>query len=312
VKAVRFQDYGDPGVLRYEDADQPIPGPDEVRIAVAATSFNWFDAAMRNGFFQEVLPVAFPHVPGIDVAGTIDELGAGVSGFQVGDAVVGFLPLVPDGAAAEYAVAPAELLVAAPTTIPLVDAAALPVVGLAAWQALFEHAGLAAGQRVLVNGAGGSVGGHALRLAKRAGAHVIATASPRSVERVRAAGANEIIDHTATSVAEAVDVPVDVVLNVARVAPEELARVVALIQPGGIVVSTATPASSDDERGVRAAQVIVRSDAGQLATLVGLVDAGELRVDVADRRPLAELPAIHAEGDAGALPGKVVVLPAAA
>lgn len=309
MKAMRFNEYGDPSVLRYEDVQEPVPGPGEVRIAVAATSFNWFDAAMRSGFFQDVLPLAFPHVPGIDVAGTIDELGASVSGFEVGDAIVGFLPLIPDGAAAEYVVAPAELLVAAPTTIPLVDAAALPVVALTAWQALFEHAELSSGQRLLVNGAGGAVGGHAMRLAKRAGARVIATASPRSIERVRAAGADQVIDHTATNVAEAVDEPVDVLLNVARVTDGELASLAALIRPGGIVVSTATPASADDERGVRAAQVVVRSDASQLAALVGLVDAGALHVDVADRRPLAHLADIHAEGDSGALPGKVVVFP---
>jgi NADPH:quinone reductase-like Zn-dependent oxidoreductase len=312
MKTMRFHEYGDPAVLRYEDVDPPIPGPGEVRIAVAASSFNWFDAAMRSGFFRDVIEVAFPHVPGIDVAGTIDELGAGVTAFEIGDAVVGFLPVFADGAAAEYVVAPAELLAEAPTSIPLVDAAALPVVGLTAWQSLFEHAGLRRGQRVLVNGAGGAVGAHAVRLAKRAGAHVIGTARRRSIERAHAAGADEVIDHTTTSVAEAVAAPVDVVLNVARVTPEELAPVAALVRPGGIVVSTATPATADDERGVRAAQVVVRSDAGQLAQLVGLVDAGELRVDVADRRPLAELPAIHAEADAGTLPGKVVVLPAAA
>ena len=103
----------------------------------------------------------------------------------VGDAVIGFLPMTADGAAAEYVVAPAEILAPAPTSIPLADAAALPMVGLTAWQALFDDAGLAAGQRVLINGAGGAVGGYAVQLAKRAGAHVIATASPRSRERVR-------------------------------------------------------------------------------------------------------------------------------
>jgi NADPH:quinone reductase-like Zn-dependent oxidoreductase len=309
MKAMRFHEYGAPNVLRYEDIDPPIPGPGEVRIAVAATSFNRFDAALRVGFFREMLDLTLPHVPGIDVSGTIDALGADVSDLQVGDAVIGILQPLTDGSAAEYVVAPADLLAAAPTTLALADAAALPVAALTAWQALFEHAELGAAQRLLVNGAGGAVGGHAVQLAKRAGAHVIATASPRSVERVGAAGADEIIDHTAASVADAVVDPVDVVLNVTpAAAPEELVPIAALIRPGGIVVSTTTPVSADDERGVRAAQVYVRRDVGQLAEIVALVDAGELRVDIADRRPLADLGAIHAEAEDDGLPGKVVVV----
>ena len=311
MKAIRFHEYGDPDVLRHEDVDEPTPGPGEVRIRVAATSFNPVDAGIRGGLLRDVFPVALPHVPGIDVAGTVDALGAEVTDLRVGDAVVGFLPLVADGASAEYVVAPAELLAAAPTTIPLADAAALPAVGLTAWQALFDHAGVGAGQRVLVNGAGGAVGGYAVRLAKRAGAEVVPTASPRSAERVQATGADQIIDHTATSVADAVTAPVDVVLNLAPVAPYQLAALAALIRPGGVALSTTTPAPADDRRGVRAVDVYLRSDAGQLATLVAMVDAGELRVDVGERLPLAQLPAVHAQAVAGGLPGKVVLLPGA-
>ena len=214
--------------------------------------------------------------------------------------------MVADGAAAEYAVAPAESLAQAPTSIPLADAAALPIVGLTAWQALFDDAGLAAGQRVLINGAGGAVGGYAVQLAKRAGAHVIATASPRSAGRVRAAGADEIIDHTTTEVAVAE--PVDVLLNLARVAPENLTALVALVASGGVVVNTVPTIETpgDEARGVRAVGVFVRSDAEQLSRLAALVDAGELRVDVAERVPLDALPALHAK--AAALSGKVVVV----
>lgn len=198
------------------------------------------------------------------------------------------------------------------TRIPLPDAAALPSVGLAAWQALFDDAGLTAGQRVLINGAGGAVGGYAVQLAKQARAHVIATASPRSSGRVRSAGADEVIDHTTTEVTVAE--PVDVLLNLARIAPEELVALVALVRPGGVVVNTVPtiPTPADDERGVRAVGVFVRSDAEQLSRLVAMVDRGDLRVDVAERVPLPELPAVHAKAAAGALPGKVVVIPAAA
>src|SRR3954469_21421131 len=185
MKAVRFHEYGEPDVLRYEDADQPHPGPGEVRLRVAASAFNPVDDGIRGGYLRDVFPVALPHIPGIEVAGTIDALDESVQGVRVGDNVVGFLSMVADGAAAEYVVAPAGILAPAPTGIPLADAAALPMVGLTAWQALFEDAGLTAGQRVLINGAGGAVGGYAVQLAKRARAHVIAAAGPRSAERAR-------------------------------------------------------------------------------------------------------------------------------
>jgi len=312
MKAVRFHEYGAPDVLRYEDVEEPVPGPDEVRIRVAATSFNPVDAGIRGGFLREAFPVALPHVPGIDVAGTVDAVGANVTGRRVGDRVIGFLPMVADGAAAEYVVAPAQLLADAPASIPLADAAALPEVGLTAWQSLSEHADLRAGQRLLVNGAGGAVGGYAVQLAKRAGAHVIATASPRSTERVRRAGADEIIDYTTISVAEVVSPPLDAVLNLAPVGPAELGALAGLVRPGGVVLSTLPAVMPEETRSVRAIAVFVRSEAGQLADLVGMVDAGELHVDVAERLPLSQLSAVHARADAGALPGKVVLLPAAA
>ncbi|GAA1428169.1 NADP-dependent oxidoreductase [Microlunatus lacustris] len=310
MRAVRFHEHGDPDVLRYEEVEQPVPAAGQVRLRVAATSFNGVDATIRAGAMRGPIPVQLPHTPGIDVAGTVDALGPGVSGFGVGDAVIGFLPMGDDGAAAEYVLAPAEILTAAPSSIPLADAAALPSVGLTAWQALFDHGRLAPGQRVLVNGAGGAVGGYAVQLAKDAGAHVIATASPRSSERVRAAGADEVVDHTRTAVTTAVTEPVDLVLNLAPVAPEELTALLSLVRPGGALVSTTVwmPAPSDDERGVRGVDLFVRSDAAQLARLGGMVDQGDLHVDVAERVPLDQLPEVHVRAGAGSISGKVVVL----
>jgi NADPH:quinone reductase-like Zn-dependent oxidoreductase len=309
MKAMRFHEYGDPGVLRYEDVEQPEPGAGEVRVRVAGSAFNPVDDGIRGGYLQGPFPVTLPHTPGIEVSGTVDALGDGVTGFAVGDAVVGFLPMAATGSAAEYVIAPAEVLAAAPTSIPLADAAALPMVGLAAWQALFDDAGLTAGQRVLINGAGGAVGGYAVQLAKGAGAHVIATASPRSAERVRSAGADEVIDHTTTNVTVAE--PVDALLNLARISPEELNALVAHVKAGGVVVNTVPtiPTPADEARGVRGIGLFVRSDAEQLARLVTLVDRGQLRVDVAERVPLAELASVHARAATGDLPGRVIALP---
>ena len=280
MKAVRFHEFGDPEVLRYEDIEPPMPGVGEVRIRVAASGFNPVDAGIRGGYLQGPFPVVLPHTPGIEVAGTVDALGEGTDQFQVGDEVIGFLSMVADGAAAEYVVAPADILTAAPTSIPLADAAALPMVGLTAHQALFDHAALTAGQRVLINGAGGAVGGYAVQLAKHAGAYVIATASPRSKERVRSAGADEVIDYTTTEVTVAE--PVDVLLNLAGIPPDDLVALVATLRPNGVVLNTVPtiPTPGNDDRGVRGVSVFVRSDAQQLSHLVDLTERGQLRINV--------------------------------
>lgn len=309
MQAVRFIQTGGPEVLEQVDVETPVPGAGQVRVRVAASAFNAADAGMRGGFLP--IPVVLPHVPGYDVSGTVDELGEGVVDLAVGDEVVGFLPMERDGGAAEFVVAPSEALVAAPTSIPLADAAALPSVALTAWQALVDDASLEAGQRLLAIGAGGVIGKYAIQLAKRRGVHVIATASPRSADAVRAAGADQVVDHTTTDVLGALDGQVDVLLNLAPVSPEQFEANVAAVRDGGVVVSTtaflATP--GDESRGVRAATVFVRPDRARLAELVSLVDAGELVVEVTRRIALAELPALHAEAEAGRITGKVIVLP---
>jgi NADPH:quinone reductase-like Zn-dependent oxidoreductase len=320
MKAVRFHEYGDPEVLRLEDVEMPAPGGGQGRIRVAATSFNGVDANIRAGRMQDPMPLNLPHIPGLDVAGTVDALGDGVGavdGLQVGDPVIGFLPFGDDGATAEYVLAAAESLAPAPTSIPLADAAALPLVGLTAWQALFEHADLKTGQSVLIDGAGGAVGGYAVQLAVQAGATVTATASARSHDRIRSYGADQIVDYTATPIAQAVaGQRFDVVLHLAPTSPdlaptspEEIAQLVDLVADGGAFVSTTTPGPEDAGRGVRTVRVFVRSDPAQLTELVARVDAGDLKIDVAERRPLTDLAAVHDEAAAGRLAGKTVLTP---
>src|SRR5690349_14132646 len=145
MKAVLYHRYGGSDVLEYTEIQRPTPGAGQVLVKVAGTSFNPVDAGIRGGYLSEVFAITLPHVPGIDVAGTIAELGDSVTGWAVGDAVVGMLPMDADGAAADYVLAPAEVLAAAPRSVALTDSAALPTVGLTAWQALFEIAGLKAG-----------------------------------------------------------------------------------------------------------------------------------------------------------------------
>jgi NADPH:quinone reductase-like Zn-dependent oxidoreductase len=310
MKAMRYHSYGDSGVLVYEEADRPVAGTGQVVVEVAGAAFNPVDAAIRAGFLQQVFPVSFPHVPNFDVSGVIADVGAGVSGWSTGDAVVAFLPMGAPGAAAEYAAVPADALATAPRTAALADAAALPSSGLTAWQALFEYAGLKAGQSVLVNGAGGAVGGYAVQLARQAGATVTATGSARSAGRIRSYGADRVIDYTANPLPQAVGGQrFDVVLNLVRTSPEETAALADLVADGGVFVSTTTPGPDDAGRGVRTAQVFVRSDAAQLGELVARVDAGDLAIDVAQRRPLADLAAVHDQAAAGQLPGKTILIP---
>ncbi|XVV04330.1 NADP-dependent oxidoreductase [Actinosynnema sp. CA-248983] len=268
MRSARIHEHGGPSVIRVDDVPVPVPGEGQVLVRTAATSFNPTEIAVREGRF----PVALPHTLGWDVAGTVD-----------GRPVVGWV----DGAAAEYVVAPADRLVDAPTSIPLADAAALPLAGLTAWQLVFEHAEVQAGQRVLVNGAGGGIGGFAVQLARHAGAHVTATASPRSAGVVRALGADAVVGHGPRG-------RFDVVVNL--VPDAEIAHL------GGRAVS----ATLSDVPG---AHVVARWDAGQLAALVALVDAGVVRVDVSERRTLEELPEVHRRAAAGLTRGKVVVEP---
>jgi NADPH:quinone reductase-like Zn-dependent oxidoreductase len=309
MKAIQFSEVGGPEVLRTVEIEQPVPAAGEVRVRVAASAFNAADNGMRAGFLP--IPIVLPHVPGYDVSGTVDALGPDVDGFAVGDPVIGFLPMERDGGAAEYVIAPAEALVHAPTNIPLEDAAALPSVALTAWQALVDDGGLTAGQRLLVVGAGGVVGKYAVQLAKQWGAHVIATASPRSADAVLASGADEVVDHTTTDLTAAVTEPVDVLLNLAPIEPEEFTRLVTLVRDGGVVVSTTAwmAAPDDADRGVRSAVVFVLPNRDRLARLVAMVDDGSLHVEVTRRIPLDELPALHAEASTGRIAGKVIVLP---
>lgn len=268
MKSARIHTPGGPDVIVVDDVPIPEPAPGEVLVRVAATSFNPTEVAVRRG----LVDVPLPHTPGWDVAGTVD-----------GEPVVGWI----DGAAAEYAVTTPDRLVTAPRAIPLADAAALPLAGLSAWQMVFEHGDVRPGHRVLVNGAGGGIGGFAVQLAKHAGAHVTATASPRSACAVRELGADEVVGYGPTG-------RFDVVLNL--VADAEVARL------GGVVVS-ATMSDAPD------AHFVTRFDPAQLTALVALVDQGVVVVDVSERHGLAHLPELHRRAEAGDLRGKVLVTP---
>ncbi|MGW6707042.1 NADP-dependent oxidoreductase [Streptomyces sp. NPDC054956] len=302
MRAVRFHGYGGSAVLRHEEVPRPVPGPGEVLVKVAATSFNPSELALRGGLLQGVLPLEFPHTPGWDLAGTVVGTGARVIG-----------RLDEGGAAAEYAAVRPELLVPAPESVSLATAAALPVAGLTAWQALFGAARVTAGSRVLINGAGGAVGGLAVQLARWAGATVIAVTTPRGAESARRYGAGRVLTPGAGPLREALgeEPPLDAIVNLAPLGPEAAAELAALLGPDGYgidgpgrAVSVATPIPG----GIH---LVARADTGQLSRLAALVDEGHLDPTPAALRPLHELAAVHAQAEAGTLPpGKTVLLTA--
>lgn len=309
MRAVRYHQFGGTEVLRHEEVERPGPQAGEVLLKVAATSFNPVDDHIRQGVLAEMIPTPLPITPGLDVAGTVAEIGEGVSGLQVGDPVIAMFPLDQHGGAAEYAVVAADLVARAPKNVDLADAASLPLSGLAAHQAAVEHAGIKDGQSVLVIGAGGSVGSIVVQLAVGAGAKVTAVDSAQHAERLRGYGAQNVQDRLDLDAGPAaVGGTFDVVINHVRWAPEDLAKLTAYVADGGIVVSSAGPVPVDEARSTRTAGVWVGPSGTHLSELVARIDAGQLKLNVVDRRPLAELTAVHESAAAGRLAGKTVIV----
>jgi NADPH:quinone reductase-like Zn-dependent oxidoreductase len=292
MKAIVMHHYGGPDVLRYEDVPVPAPGPGEVLLRISGTSFNAGDAVVRAGHAG---PYAqrFPLITGFDAAGTVVALGPDVREPAVGDQVIAYLIRPQDGASGQFATAPAEQLAPAPSQIALAAAAAIPVAGLTAWQAIHEHLRVRAGQRILINGAGGGVGRFAVQFAKLAGASVVGVAGPASLEPARTAGADEVIDYQKARPIS----PVDGALNTAN--GPDLAD---LVRHGGTLVSTTSPGARHS--GIR---TVGRPDAAQLGHIARLVDAGQVSTGVTEHLPMSEMAGVHRRHAAGLLHGKIVL-----
>ncbi|MFC4050033.1 NADP-dependent oxidoreductase [Actinomadura syzygii] len=303
----RVHAFGGPDVIRYEQVPRPAPGPGEVLVRVAAAGFNPSDVGFRAGMMRDIVRLDLPFTLGSEAAGTVVQTGDGVERFAIGDHVVGRLD--EGGAAAEYLTASAARLVRAPSRLPLAHAAAIPVAGLTAWQGLFEYSRIEPGTRILINGAGGGVGMFAVQLARHAGAHIIATAGPRSSDRVRGYGADQIIDYTRVPPHQVLDHPVDLVFNLVPTPPEAAEALCRAVRPGGSLVSITIPVKPPPGAGVTAAHFVARNDPAQLAELITLIDSGRVRVDITAARPLAELPAVHRDAEAGRTSGKTILVP---
>jgi NADPH:quinone reductase-like Zn-dependent oxidoreductase len=246
-----------------------------------------------------------PVVPGHEVSGTVVELGYGTTGLSRGDEVFGMTDWYRDGAAAEYVAVEARNLGEKPVSIPHAEAASLPLAGLTAWQALFVHAGLQAGQAVIVAGAGGGVGTLAVQLARQAGAHVIAAARPPALQLVTELGAERFADLEDPEMAAGIG-PVDVVFDL--VGAEAVARCSPALRSGGILVSAVEPPEpiAAAAGGYRGVFFVVEPDRDQLAELARRVDAGRLRPVIGQSVGLRAGAEAFAAKGRGGMPGKVV------
>ncbi|MBI5691025.1 MAG: NADP-dependent oxidoreductase [Verrucomicrobia bacterium] len=306
MKAVCIYSYGGPGVLVYQEMPCPRPGPGEVLIRVHAAGINPIDWKVREGHLQAMLHHTLPLVLGWDLSGQVEIVGSGVLRLNVGDGVFSRPDTSRDGAYAEFIVVRETEVALKPQSIDHVHAAALPLAGLAAWQALFDTAHLGAGQAVLIHAAAGSVGLLAVQLAKRTGAHVIAVSSARDHRLLRRLGADEVVDYQAAPF-EQVTGPVDVVLD--TLGGDVQARSWKLIKKGGILVSLVDPPSAEiaASHGVRQAWVRSQPNATQLAELAKLVDAGHLAATVGKILPLCDAARGHQLGELGHTRGKIVL-----
>jgi len=312
MKAVRIATFGGPNVLKYEDAPVPEPGPGEALVRVYAAGVNPIDWKTREGQLEGRVHHHLPLVLGWDVAGQIERLGPGASGFAPNESVFGRSDMSRDGSYAEMVVVRTDELARQPVTLRFAEAAAVPLAALTAWQALFDAPApyssleLQSGQTLLLHGAAGGVGTFALQLAKWKGARVIATASKRNVAFLEKLGADRVIDYEKERFEDHVE-EVDAVLD--TVGGETLARSWAVLRRGGILASTTMRLPQEEARahGARTAYVLVQPNPRQLEVIARLIDARVIRPIVSEVFPLQDAHRAHELSRRGHVRGKIVL-----
>jgi NADPH:quinone reductase-like Zn-dependent oxidoreductase len=305
MKALRFHQFGGPEVLRV-DEDAPVPEPNEgqIQVRVSGAGINPVDWKLREGYLQAYFPVALPAIVAWEFSGTVSKLGPGVSQFQVGDEVYGHSH---HGTTAEYTVASVDGVAHKPFSMDLPDAAAIPLAATTAYQALFDVAGVKAGQRVLIQAAAGGVGTFAIQFAKTKGAYVIGTASAKNHHLLREIGCDELIDYRTTDYGSALK-DIDVVLESIG-GEENMRKSLSVLKPGGILVSISTPEPSAEAeaQGKRAVYHFMKQSSADLATIGGLIQDLRVRPVIDAVVPLHEAVEAHKECQSGHVVGKLVV-----
>lgn len=304
MKAVRMHAYGGPEVLEFEDAPLPACTPEDVLVRVRAAAINPVDWKIREGDLQSMLHYRLPLIPGWDVAGEIVAIGADVETWAVGDAIISRPDISREGAYAEYIAIKANEIAPKPKTMNWLEAAAVPLAALTAWQC-FELAGLRAGQTVLVHAASGGVGHFAVQLAKARGARVIATCSAANLDWVKQLGADEAIDYKQDDFTRLRDV--DAVLD--TLGGEVQEKSWSVLRPGGAQVSIITPPSEERaaQAGMRGLYVFVQPNGDQLAEISRLIDNGKVRAMIDSVYPLEQAAEAHRKSQTGHARGKIVL-----
>ncbi|MCF4121121.1 zinc-binding dehydrogenase [Antribacter sp. KLBMP9083] len=310
MRAIQQDTHGSPEVLNEVELPRPVPGMSEILVAVRAAGVNPTDWGNR----AQVRTInRLPLVLGWDVSGVVEAVGVGVTVFKPGDEVFGMLPYPHGvGSHAEYVTAPARVFAHKPAGIDHVQAGALPLAALTAYQALVDTADVQPGQRVFIHAAAGGVGHLAVQIAKSRGAYVIGTASAAKHDFLRSLGVDEAIDYHTVDIAEAVT-DVDVVLDPLSFDAAGRARSLAVLRPGGTLVTLlpvpVDPAELADiaERGIRFEALLVEADGAGMQAIADLAETGALRAHIEATFPLAEAAKAHALGETGRTTGKIVL-----
>ncbi|WP_405826826.1 NADP-dependent oxidoreductase [Streptomyces sp. NBC_01390] len=310
MRAIRQDTHGSPEVLKEVELPRPAPGLSEILVAVRAAGVNPTDWRNRA---QPITVNSLPLILGWDVSGVVEAVGTGVTLFKPGDEVFGMLPYPHGvGSHAEYVTGPARAFAHKPAGIDHVQAGALPLAALTAYQALVDTADVQPGQRVFIHAAAGGVGHLAVQIAKSRGAYVIGTASAAKHDFLRSLGVDEVIDYHTVEFTEAVK-DIDVVLDSVSLDSADRARSLAVLRTGGTLVSILpVPVTLDEladfaERGVRFESLLVEADCAGMQAIADLAETGALRVHIEATFPLAEAAKAHALGETGRITGKIVL-----
>jgi len=300
MKAIVVHEYGAPEVLKFEDYPDPIPGPGEVLVRVAATSVNPIDYKRRAGLTKDFYPIQFPGLIGVDIAGTVVKVGPGVEGFSVGDRVFA----MADNTYAELCVVKAAALAKVPTGLDLIQAAALPLVTTTGNQ-LLSATGIKAGQTVLVVGAAGNVGRSAVFTAKARGATVIAGVLKRQMDEAKTIGADQVVA-TDDDTAIANLAPLDAVAD--TVGGRTAEKLIGKVKPGGVYASVvATPQSATYYPSVKVVHVFSKFDRKTLEFMAEAVRDGKLVIPISQKLPLSEAAEAQATAEKGGV-GKILLV----
>jgi len=304
MQSVRVHAPGGPQQLVIDTIPRPQPGDREVLIRVHAAGVNPLDWKTRQGT-GPMRPAHYPYTPGTDFAGTIAEVGSAVRTFRTGQAVYGQSPS-HQGAYAQYVVTPPDSLALKPVNIDFAEAASVPAGALTAWQALFDHGNLQAGQRVLIHAAAGGVGLFAVQLAKRAGAFVFGTASAANESFLRELGVDVVIDYESTPF-EQVAHDVDLVID--PVGGDTLDRSWQAVKPAGrlVILGSAPTDNNALQDGADAIKMVMRPSGEQLSLISDLIETGQIKPGVARRLRLSEASLAHRLGERGHGRGRIVL-----